>query len=107
MPIYEYECSSCHATVEAIQSISEKPLVACPDCAGSLKKLVSMSSFQLKGGGWYADGYTSNSSSSKSASTGKGNGNGSGKKSDKAAASTSKKSESTSSSSKKSCGAAT
>ena len=61
MPIYEYECTSCHNTLEVIQRISEQPLCACPECSGSLKKLVSVSSFQLKGGGWYADGYSSSS----------------------------------------------
>lgn len=42
--------------------MTETPLTTCPDCSGTVKKLVSMSSFQLKGGGWYADGYNSKSS---------------------------------------------
>ncbi len=58
MPIYEFECESCHKITEVTQSISAPPLGACPDCAGSVKKLISQSSFQLKGGGWYADGYS-------------------------------------------------
>lgn len=57
MPLYEYECPSCSRVFEIWQKISEKPKTACPDCSGPLKKLVSLSSFQLKGGGWYADGY--------------------------------------------------
>ncbi len=59
MPIYEYECQKCKKVTEAWQSISDEPLASCPDCHGSLKKLISSSSFQLKGGGWYADGYCS------------------------------------------------
>ena len=59
MPIYEYECSRCNKVIEAWQSFSDSPLTECPDCAGPLKKLISMSSFHLKGGGWYADGYAS------------------------------------------------
>lgn len=59
MPIYEYECEKCHNITEAWQSISDDPLTTCPDCQGSLKKLISSSTFQLKGGGWYADGYAS------------------------------------------------
>ncbi len=59
MPIYEYECSRCNKVIEAWQSFSDSPLAECPECAGPLKKLISMSSFQLKGGGWYADGYAS------------------------------------------------
>lgn len=60
MPIYEYKCSSCKKLFEVFQRITEEPLTSCPDCHGSVKKLVSMSAFHLKGGGWYADGYTSN-----------------------------------------------
>lgn len=61
MPIYEYECSKCNRIVEKWQGLSEAPLTDCPDCAGALKKIISSSSFQLKGGGWYADGYKSTS----------------------------------------------
>lgn len=42
--------------------MTENPLTSCPDCAGAVKKLVSRSSFQLKGSGWYADGYSCKSS---------------------------------------------
>jgi putative FmdB family regulatory protein len=59
MPVYEYECSSCNKVFEVQQKISDDPLTKCPECAGEVKKLMSMSSFQLKGGGWYADGYAS------------------------------------------------
>ena len=59
MPIYEYECTSCSHVFEIFQRMTEDPLRTCPECSGSLKKLMSRSSFQLKGGGWYADGYSS------------------------------------------------
>ena len=58
MPIYEYECKQCDKTFEVKQSITEAPLGACPDCGGPVRKLISASTFTLKGGGWYADGYT-------------------------------------------------
>ncbi len=64
MPIYEYECDSCKEVQEICQSMSEEPKKTCPKCSGSLRKLISMSSFQLKGGGWYSDGYSSNSNAS-------------------------------------------
>lgn len=64
MPIYEYECCQCGRVVEAWQSLSDKPMVDCPDCSGEMRKLISKSSFRLKGGGWYADGYASTQSSS-------------------------------------------
>ena len=54
MPIYEYECGACGHQVEAFQSIKEAPLVDCPDChKPALGKLISSTSFQLKGTGWY------------------------------------------------------
>ncbi len=59
MPVYEYECQECDKVFEVQQKIVDKPLSECPECHGPVKKLVSMSSFQLKGGGWYADGYSS------------------------------------------------
>ncbi len=59
MPVYEYECSDCDKVFEVQQKISDEPVKICPECQGEVRKLVSMSSFQLKGGGWYADGYGS------------------------------------------------
>ena len=54
MPIYEYQCESCGHSLEALQKISDAPLLDCPACgAANLQKLVSAASFRLKGGGWY------------------------------------------------------
>jgi putative FmdB family regulatory protein len=58
MPVYEYECKECQKVFEVQQKISEEPLKTCPDCQGQVRKLMSMTSFQLRGGGWYADGYS-------------------------------------------------
>ena len=57
MPIYEYECAECGRIEEALQKISDKPLVRCSHCTGRLHKLVSHSSFHLKGSGWYVTDY--------------------------------------------------
>jgi putative FmdB family regulatory protein len=65
MPVYEYECNKCEKVFEVQQKISDDPLTVCPSCQAPVKKLMSMSSFQLKGGGWYADGYASKSASAK------------------------------------------
>lgn len=59
MPVYEYECQKCEKVFEVQQKIADEPLRECPQCQAPVKKLMSMSSFQLKGGGWYADGYSS------------------------------------------------
>lgn len=56
MPIYEYKCEKC-GTFEVTQRITEKPLVKCPSCRGKVKKLISNTSFQLKGTGWYITDY--------------------------------------------------
>ena len=54
MPIFEYQCGSCGHSLEALQKISDAPLLDCPACgAANLQKLVSAASFRLKGGGWY------------------------------------------------------
>jgi putative FmdB family regulatory protein len=54
MPIYEYLCQDCGESLEALQKLSDAPLVECPAChKPSLKKKVSAAAFRLKGGGWY------------------------------------------------------
>lgn len=68
MPLYEYTCTKCHQKHEAIQKFSDPPLKKCPHCQGKLTKDLSLSGFQLKGGGWYKDGYASTSTSSTSSS---------------------------------------
>ena len=58
MPVYEYECNSCRKIMEIQQRMADAPLTVCPQCGGEVRKLISMSSFQLKGGGWHTDGYS-------------------------------------------------
>lgn len=70
MPIYEYECEKCGQVEEAFQKFSEKPLTKCGHCSGKLHKIVSQSSFHLKGTGWYVTDYA-NKASSASHSTSK------------------------------------
>lgn len=54
MPIYEYVCEHCGQPTEALQKLSDPPLVDCPHCGQSaLRKKVSAAAFRLKGGGWY------------------------------------------------------
>ena len=57
MPIYEYRCSSCQDDFEVTQKITDAPLSECPKCQGRLEKLISHSSFVLKGSGWYMTDY--------------------------------------------------
>src|SRR5262245_1313568 len=61
MPIYEYECTQCHQTSDALQKLNDPPPETCPRCGArnTLSRLLSRTSFVLKGGGWYADLYSS------------------------------------------------
>jgi putative FmdB family regulatory protein len=61
MPIYEYECTKCGKIEEALQKFSDKPLTKCKSCSGKLTKLVSQSTFHLKGSGWYVTDYAAKS----------------------------------------------
>ncbi len=75
MPIYEYRCNDCGKVFEAMQKFSDKPVSECKYCSGgSVEKLISRSSFILKGSGWYQSDYARKSSPSppaKASSTGK------------------------------------
>ncbi|MBL1275909.1 MAG: zinc ribbon domain-containing protein [Ectothiorhodospiraceae bacterium] len=60
MPIYEYECKACGERQEALQKMSDDPLVDCAACnKPELKKLISAAAFRLKGGGWYETDFKS------------------------------------------------
>jgi len=61
MPIYEYRCTKCGNETEVLQRVSDRPKRKCGKCSGRLEKLISRTSFQLKGGGWYAEGYSNSS----------------------------------------------
>ncbi len=95
MPIYEYECQACGHRFEEWQKMSDEPVKVCPKCKKrKVEKLISQTSFQLKGGGWYSDLYASAkpgsstpqtssstpSSSATSSTTAPSEGKGSGKK---------------------------
>ena len=67
MPIYEYQCTNCGRTVEEMQRITDEPLKKCPSCKGQLRRLISLTSFQLKGTGWYATDYKDSGKQNKAA----------------------------------------
>lgn len=68
MPTYEYACPSC-GTFEQVQRIVDLALKVCPKCGAEVKRLISGSSFALKGSGWYADGYAAPGSNSRPATS--------------------------------------
>jgi putative FmdB family regulatory protein len=58
MPIYEYVCTGCGYKFDMLQKVSEPTIESCPQCGlKNGKRIISMSSFRLKGGGWFEDGY--------------------------------------------------
>jgi putative FmdB family regulatory protein len=60
VPIYEYQCDACGHEMEALQKLSDAPLVDCPSCEKpALKKQISAAGFRLKGGGWYETDFKS------------------------------------------------
>jgi putative FmdB family regulatory protein len=64
MPIYEYRCDKCEREFEAEQRITDDPLRSCPHCRSrKVRRLISQTSFVLKGKGWYSDLYSSSKSS--------------------------------------------
>ncbi|MBN1195975.1 MAG: zinc ribbon domain-containing protein [Candidatus Aminicenantes bacterium] len=58
MPIYEYRCAKCGHTFEVLQRMNEEPLQHCIHCGGKVEKLISATSFQFKGSGWYVTDYS-------------------------------------------------
>jgi putative FmdB family regulatory protein len=69
MPIYEYQCTSCHHQYDLMQKFSDEPATQCPQCfENSLVKLVSAAGFQLKGTGWYATDFKNKGNSAPASS---------------------------------------
>jgi len=57
MPIYEYKCEKCKEKFEVFQGITDGEVKTCKFCGGPVNKLISLSSFHLKGTGWYVTDY--------------------------------------------------
>jgi len=64
MPIYEYQCAKC-GVFEVTQRITESPLKKCPTCKSKVERIISATSFILKGSGWYATDYARAGSAAK------------------------------------------
>ncbi len=70
MPIYEFVCEACGRIVERLQKVNDPPPDRCPECGGKMAKIMSRNSFQLKGGGWYKDLYSSSNKGGNSSASG-------------------------------------
>jgi len=57
MPLYDFKCTECEHVFEIIQKYIE-PNPKCEECGEPTIRIISRTSFTLKGDGWYKDGYT-------------------------------------------------
>lgn len=57
MPIYEYKCPKCKTIIEKLKLSNDINTEFCPNCNTVMKKQISLSSFILKGTGWYKTDY--------------------------------------------------
>jgi putative FmdB family regulatory protein len=88
MPIYEYRCLQCGQVTDALQKMSDPPLRTCRHCqADALEKIMSRTTFHLKGSGWYVTDYKGGSSDAKGETKGSGSESSPAAKSDSASAS--------------------
>lgn len=67
VPLYEYECQACHFRFEKLQRLSDPPPKKCPECGGKVVQMMSTSSVQFKGSGWYVTDYARKGSGGDSA----------------------------------------
>jgi len=68
MPLYEYRCDACGHQFEVIQRFADPPVASCQNCGGAVRKLLSPSSIQFKGTGWYVTDYARKGAAEPSAS---------------------------------------
>jgi len=53
MPIYEYECQSCHHRFERKQGFHDNPVAKCPKCGGEPRRVIHSAPVIFKGSGFY------------------------------------------------------
>src|SRR5215831_9222229 len=69
MPLYEYECDACGHRFEKIQKFSDAPVGTCPECGGTVHKVLSSPAIQFKGSGWYITDYAKRTEDTKAGTT--------------------------------------
>ena len=66
MPLYEYQCQKCGRKTEKIEKVDGPHLKKCPHCSGKVERMISRTSMQFKGTGWYVTDYASKDSKASS-----------------------------------------
>ena len=64
MPIYEYECDSCHIRFERLQHFKDEPIKDCPECGGAVHRVLQPVGIIFKGSGFYITDHRQLSSTS-------------------------------------------
>ena len=62
MPVYEYQCETCHLRFEKLQRFSDSPLTVCPTCGGPVHRVIQPVGVIFKGSGFYVTDNRSKSS---------------------------------------------
>ncbi len=74
MPLYEYECETCHHRFEVRQTFADPPIETCIRCGKSVRKLISAPGLMFKGTGWYVTDYSNKLKEPASSQHGEGGG---------------------------------
>lgn len=53
MPLYAYKCNDCESIFERQQRMLEPPVRECPECQGSVRRLINNVGIVFKGSGFY------------------------------------------------------
>jgi len=70
MPLYEYQCDNCNEKFEVMQKFADEPLTRHERCGGGpVHRLISASSFNFKGSGFYVNDYAKSKSTGKDSSS--------------------------------------
>lgn len=96
MPVYAYECRDCGVRFDRRQSFQDEPITVCPECEGSVHRLIQPAGIIFKGSGFYVtDNRSSRNATSSISENGKGeNGKAEGTKAEGGKSEASSKSES-------------
>ena len=70
MPTYQYQCTECGESLEAVQKFTDDPLTVCPNCQGALRKVYSAVGIVFKGSGFYRTDSRASSGSSANGGSG-------------------------------------
>jgi putative FmdB family regulatory protein len=62
MPLYEYQCKACGVRFERVQKFTDEPVKVCPECGGSVYRLLQPVGIIFKGSGFYVTDHRASSS---------------------------------------------